>query len=112
MRSYLLAITAASLALAPAPGADAPPFGRHVAPLLYKLGCSAGQCHGAFAGKGGLRLSLFASHAEADFQSLRDALGRRVHPANPEASLLLLKPSGSVEHGGGLRLPRGSFAYQ
>jgi hypothetical protein len=92
--------------------ADDPEFGRHVAPILYKLGCSAGACHGSFAGKGGFRLSLFAGHAETDYQNIRAALGRRINPVTPEKSLLLLKPTAAIEHGGGVRLKADSLEYQ
>src|SRR5205823_5992071 len=50
--------------------AGEPLFGREVVPVLYKLGCSSGACHGAFAGKGNFRLSLFASDPAADFKSI------------------------------------------
>src|SRR5690348_8681834 len=88
-------------------------FDRHVASLLGKLGCNAGSCHGSFQGKGGLRLSLFGQDARADFLALtREALGRRVQPGAPERSLLLLKASGQVKHGGGRRFDPGSWQYQ
>lgn len=92
--------------------ADDPHFARHIVPTLYKLGCSAGQCHGAFAGKGNFRLSLFASDPDADHREVLGPFGRRVNLQDPENSLLLLKPSGRLPHGGGLRLPAGSAEYQ
>src|SRR5690606_23915730 len=33
-------------------------FRNHVIPVLTRLGCNSGACHGALAGKGGLKLSL------------------------------------------------------
>ena len=36
-------------------------FRNHVEPMLAKLGCNSGACHGALAGKGGFRLSLRAT---------------------------------------------------
>ena len=92
--------------------ADDPLFGREVVPILYKLGCSSGSCHGSFAGKGGFRLSLFASDPDADYREIRGMLGRRINRQSPEESLLLLKPTGQVSHGGGLRLRPGSEEYQ
>jgi hypothetical protein len=86
-------------------------FHRHVSPLLYQLGCSAGNCHGSFSGKGGFRLSLFAGSPEMDFQNIRGAFNRRLDSQNPERSLLLLKPTAQVEHMGGLRLRKGSWQY-
>jgi hypothetical protein len=88
-------------------------FGRHVAPLLSKFGCSAGACHGSFQGKGGLTLSLFGQSPEKDYFALtRSAMGRRVNVADPDASLLLLKPTAQIPHEGGKRLDRGSWAYR
>lgn len=88
-------------------------FERHVAPLLGRYGCNAGACHGSFQGKGGLRLSLFGYSATMDYLALtRDGLGRRVNVADPEKSLLLLKPASRVPHEGGLRFARDSWPYQ
>jgi hypothetical protein len=92
--------------------ASEPSFPREVGPLLYKLGCSAGACHGSFSGKGGFRLSLFAGNTEADYQNIRGGLGRRLDPLDPEQSLFLLKPTGSVPHQGGVKLARGGWEYQ
>src|SRR5262245_37695950 len=79
-------------------------FERHVMSLLGRLGCSAGSCHGSFQGKGGFALSLFGSSPEKDYQALtRGGLGRRVNVADPDRSLLLLKPSAQVAHEGGRR---------
>jgi hypothetical protein len=92
--------------------AQTPEFGRHITPILYQLGCSAGACHGAFAGKGGLRLALFAGNNETDHLNLRGSFGRRIDPHRPEQSLLLLKPTGAIEHGGGVRLAKDSWQYR
>ncbi|RLT15146.1 MAG: hypothetical protein DWI24_01895, partial [Planctomycetota bacterium] len=88
-------------------------FERHIVGLLGKLGCNAGSCHGSFQGKGGLFLSLFSYAPEKDYKSLvRDAFGRRVNITDPDQSLILLKATGVVSHGGGLRLSRGSPDYE
>src|SRR3954466_2031419 len=88
-------------------------FERHAASLLGKHGCSAGACHGSFQGKGGLRLSLFGHDPGQDFHALtRGALGRRVNVADPDASLVLLKATAQVAHGGGKRFDRGSWQYR
>jgi hypothetical protein len=88
-------------------------FERHVASLLGKHGCSAGSCHGSFQGKGGLRLSLFGHDPGQDFHALtRDAMGRRINVPDPDSSLVLLKASGQVSHGGGKRFDRGSWQYR
>lgn len=91
--------------------ADDPLFGREVVPIFYKLGCSSGTCHGSFSGKGGFRLSLFASDPEADYQQIRGVFGRRTNLQSPAESLLLLKPTGQVPHGGSVRLRPGSEEY-
>jgi hypothetical protein len=91
---------------------DGPVFARQVTPTLYKLGCSSGQCHGAFAGKGGFRLSLFAADPESDYRAIREeGAGRRIDRFRPEQSLLLRKPTGAVSHGGGVRLKTDSADY-
>jgi len=88
-------------------------FERHVAPLLARAGCSAGSCHGSFQGKGGFRLSLFGHAPDKDYLALtRDGLGRRIDPADPDRSLLLLKPTAQVAHEGGRRFARDSWQYQ
>lgn len=80
-------------------------FALDIVPLLTKAGCASGACHGSAQGRGGLRLSLFGYDPEADFAAIaRDHEGRRVDRADPTASLVLLKPSLQLPHGGGLRL--------
>jgi hypothetical protein len=88
-------------------------FERHVAPLLGRSGCSTGACHGSFQGKGGLRLALFGAAPEKDYLALtRDGLGRRIDRLDIDRSLLLLKPTGRVEHGGGQRFSPRSWQYR
>jgi hypothetical protein len=88
-------------------------FERHVMGLFGRMGCNAGSCHGSFQGKGGFRLSLFGYDPEKDYQALtRDVFGRRVNPLDPDNSLLLLKATGRVEHGGGVRFTRDSWQYR
>ena len=88
-------------------------FERHVASLLGTLGCNAGSCHGSFQGRGGLRLSLFGFDPEMDCVALmRGGMGRRVNSLDPDRSLIVLKASGQVPHGGGKRIDRRSWQYQ
>ncbi len=88
-------------------------FERHVMGLFGRAGCNAGSCHGSFQGKGGFRLSLFGYDPGKDFLALtRDALARRVDSADPDNSLLLLKASGRIAHGGGRRFGTDSWQYQ
>src|SRR5262249_32327673 len=85
----------------------------HVTPLLTRAGCNSGACHGALAGKGGLKLSLRGYDPTADhFVLTRQALGRRVDREAPERSLLLLKPTMAISHGGGQRGEGGSPDYR
>jgi hypothetical protein len=88
-------------------------FRTEVQPLLSKFGCNAGGCHGKASGQNGFRLSLFGFDAAFDHAALtREARGRRVFPAAPDHSLLLLKASGQVPHGGGRKIARDSEAYR
>ncbi|HZT81658.1 MAG TPA: hypothetical protein VFA26_15635, partial [Gemmataceae bacterium] len=88
-------------------------FERHVMGLFGRMGCNSGSCHGSFQGKGGFRLSLFGYDPEKDFLAVtRDLSGRRVNPGDPDGSLLLLKATGAVSHGGGRRFARGSWPYE
>jgi len=93
--------------------ADSPrSFRNEVQPVLAKLGCSMGACHGALAGKGGFKLSLRGYDASADYAAItRGAGGRRVEPTDPGHSLILLKPTMAVPHKGGLRFDVDSQAY-
>src|SRR4051794_10677870 len=81
-------------------------FERDIEPLLARLGCNAGACHGKARGQNGFALSLLGFDPEFDYAAItKDSHGRRVFPANAEFSLLLRKASGQVAHGGGKRLP-------
>ena len=82
-------------------------------PILTKQGCNSGACHGAAAGKNGFRLTLRGYGPEVDHAVLtRQALGRRVVKTAPQESLMLLKPTGAIEHGGGVRFTTGSLEYR
>lgn len=77
-------------------------FIRDVNPVLSRLGCNQGTCHGAQAGKNGFKLSLRGYDPLYDVRSLADDLaGRRINPASPTASLIMTKPLGEVPHVGG-----------
>src|SRR5262249_31107173 len=88
-------------------------FTRDVVPVLTKAGCNQGACHGAQHGRGGFKLSLLRFDALSDFtQIVQSAEGRRVVVAAPERSILLQKPTLTMEHGGGERLKAGSRGYE
>src|SRR4051812_46521261 len=80
-------------------------FRNEVVPALTKLGCNQGACHGSQHGKGGFKLSLLGFEPDPDHTAIvKSAEGRRVTPFAPEESLLLLKPTLAVAHGGGKRM--------
>src|SRR5438445_10468860 len=84
-------------------------FRNHVIPTLTRTGCNSGSCHGALAGKGGLKLSLRGYDPESDYFVLtRQALGRRVDLSRPGESLMLKKATRTLPHGGGTRFEEGS----
>jgi hypothetical protein len=88
-------------------------FANDVVPLLSRYGCNAGGCHGKASGQNGFKLSLFGFDPAFDYDAIAlAARGRRVFPASPEQSLLLLKATGAVPHGGGERLDQASEPYQ
>jgi len=88
-------------------------FANHVVPIFTKLGCNSGGCHGKSGGQNGFALSLLGFVPELDFQTLvKENRGRRLFPAAPDSSLLLVKASGSVAHAGGKRMELGSDEYK
>lgn len=88
-------------------------FERHVMGLFGRTGCNAGSCHGSFQGKGGFRLSLFGFDPDKDYVAItRDGMARRINPVEPDNSLLLLKATGQVEHGGGARFSKDAWQYR
>ncbi len=88
-------------------------FANEIVPLLSRLGCNSGGCHGKASGQNGFKLSLFGFDPEFDYDAIvLAARGRRVFPASPAESLLLEKAIGAVPHGGGQRLTQASEPYQ
>jgi hypothetical protein len=88
-------------------------FGNHIVPIFTKLGCNSGGCHGKSGGQNGFALSLLGFIPEMDYQALvKEDRGRRLLPASPENSLLLLKAAGQVSHGGGKRMELDSDEYK
>jgi hypothetical protein len=88
-------------------------FRNHVIPVLTRLGCNSGACHGALAGKGGFKLSLRGYAPETDhFVLTRQARGRRINRLEPAHSLMLLKPTMAISHGGGQKLEVDSPEYK
>jgi hypothetical protein len=87
-------------------------FPDQIVPIFTKAGCNAGGCHGKSSGQNGFRLSLLGFEPQEDYEHLvNEARGRRLFPAAPERSLLLLKATATVPHGGGKRLDLESDDY-
>lgn len=89
-------------------------FVNDVLPVLTKAGCNAGACHAkAGGGQRGFQLSLLGFEPLDDHASIvREGRGRRLFHTAPERSLLLMKASGQVPHGGGVRLAADSEGYR
>jgi hypothetical protein len=88
-------------------------FTNHVVPIFTKLGCNSGGCHGKSGGQNSFALSLLGFVPEMDYQSLvKEDRGRRLLPASPGNSLLLLKAAGQTAHGGGKRMEVDSDEYK
>jgi hypothetical protein len=86
-------------------------FENDIVPLLNRYGCNSSGCHGNAEGQNGFKLSVFGSDPSADYNALvKEARGRRVLQAAPDSSLLLLKASGTMAHGGGTKIRRGTPA--
>ena len=84
-------------------------FSFEVLPLLTKGRCNSGGCHGKAEGQNGFKLSLFGFDAQADHDALlKEGKGRRVSLTDPKTSLLLLKGTATVPHGGGRKIEPGS----
>ena len=99
-------------------------FARDIADIFTRRGCNNTTCHGSVKGRGGFKLSAHAVNPSDDYewitkggvyQVLTDAVAGvrvpRVDLQDPTKSLLLLKPSMTVAHGGGLQLPKDSEDY-
>lgn len=88
-------------------------FRNHVLPVMTKMGCNSGPCHGAAAGKNGFKLTLRGFDPDTDYYTLtHQAIGRRTNRMEPAKSLILLKPTLTIPHGGGQRFPVGSPEYK
>ena len=95
--------------------AQPPPrdFRNQVRSVMTRSGCNSGPCHGAGAGQNFFKLSLRGYSPEEDHRALtRDAGGRRISRQEPSRSLILLKPTLAVSHGGGKLLETDSLDYR
>ena len=88
-------------------------FVRDIEPVLSKVGCNAGTCHGSAKGKNGFKLSLRGYDPDFDYQVLiNDISGRRFNRVNVDESLMLLKPLAEVPHEGRQAIKPGSREHQ
>lgn len=88
-------------------------FEADIAPYFARLGCAAAECHGGATGRGGFKLSLFATNARADYEAITQHLGgRRIDLVQPAKSLLLRKPTKATKHGGGRVFKADSETYR
>src|ERR1700741_4193636 len=88
-------------------------FVKDVMPILNRVGCTQGTCHGSAKGKGGFKLSLRGYDPEYDYRALiQDLSGRRFNRTDPARSLMLLKPTQQIPHGGGQRFEVDSAYYK
>ncbi|HEY2252626.1 MAG TPA: S-layer protein, partial [Planctomycetaceae bacterium] len=88
-------------------------FGTQIEPLLTRFGCNAGGCHGKASGQNGFKLSLFGFDTNFDYEAIvEEARGRRIFGSAAENSLLIMKATGKVPHGGGKRIDPGTEPYQ
>jgi hypothetical protein len=117
MAAVLLASTQGAKSEVAGVEAREPSFRRHVVPLLSRAGCSGRECHGAFSGQGGFRLSLFGYDFEADHKQMtQDSDGGegavRVNLNEPAKSLLVTKPTVQLKHKGKERIKKDSWEHQ
>src|SRR5215470_19982229 len=85
-------------------------FVNDIVPIFTKSGCANSNCHGSIRGQNGFKLSLFGYEPELDYDAIvKDQNGRRLDRANPAKSLILMKPTFRIPHGGGERFKTGSL---
>ena len=87
-------------------------FVKDIVPIFTKSGCANSNCHGSIRGQAGFKLSLFGYEPDLDYDAIVKAQdGRRVNRSDPARSLILIKPTFSIPHGGGERFKVGSLEY-
>jgi len=97
----------------PKPSGEQLSFMGDVLPVLGRAGCTTAGCHAKPMGQNGFTLSIFSFDPAADYREIvKDERGRRVFPAFPAESLILQKPTLSVEHEGGERIEVDSPSYR
>ena len=88
-------------------------FELDIQPILTARGCNSGGCHGKARGQNGFALSLLGFDANMDYKAIAiESRGRRLSLASPHDSLLLVKATGQVPHGGGVRFTSADEDYR
>jgi len=99
-------------------------FARGIGGILTKRGCNDTACHGGVKGRAGFRLSVYAEYPKDDYDFIVkggtyrvlspdiDPRHPRIDAKEPDKSLVVLKPTFAVPHGGGVRFETGSTDYQ
>ena len=98
-------------------------FGQDIGGIFTRRGCNSTLCHGGVKGKNGFKLSINAMFPRDDYKWIVEGgayhvltsdtgpKNPRINVKEPEKSLILLKPTFTIPHGGGLRFPVGSRDY-
>ncbi len=87
-------------------------FEGDVQPIFTRRGCNSGPCHGKQRGQNGFQLSLLGFDDDTDYAAISGgAFARRLVLPAPERSLLLMKPTGELPHGGGIRVEKNDEDY-
>jgi hypothetical protein len=100
-------------------------FARDIGGIFTRKGCNGSTCHGGVKGRGGFKLSAGVLYPKDDYSwivkggtyqvltaQVTGARTPRINLQSPEKSLLLLKPTASVAHGGGKRFAVDSPEYR
>src|SRR5579864_8626100 len=112
MRRLMLVLTAGSLVAAPIEKPKLS-FVKDIVPIFTKSVCANSNCHGSIRGQAGFKLSLFGYEPDLDYAAIVKAQdGRRINRADPAKSLILMKPTFGIPHGGGERFKAGSLEYE
>ena len=110
VRISILMLAAALTAAAEKPRLS---FVKDIVPIFTKSGCANSNCHGSIRGQNGFKLSLFGYEPDLDYDAIVKAQdGRRISRSDPAKSLILMKPTFGVPHGGGERFKVGSLEYE
>lgn len=99
-------------------------FAYDIGSIFTRKGCNGSSCHGGVKGRGGFKLSSGSLHPQDDYEwivkggayqvlttEVKGPRTPRIDVQHPERSLLLLKATGAVAHGGGQRFSADSPEY-